>query len=233
MTLVVPAVLPSSREDLAEKLGRFARIPGISRVQIDVVDGHFATPASWPYTAPEELREMVEKGEMLPNLHQVAYEVDLMCLDAERAADMWLALGASRLTFHIESIIDLPRFLASIHRRYGSDLVSFGIALNIATDLASLKPCFADIKYVQCMGIDTIGRQGQLFNPNVVDKVKRFRVWHPEIPVQVDGGISLKTAPALIALGVSNLIVGSQLLRSPDPEAEMKKFEQLQTPFGV
>lgn len=233
MSLVVPAVLSSSRADLAEKLELLARIPSVSRVQIDVVDGKFATPASWPYTAPQELHDMVAHGEMLPYLDHIAYEIDLMCLDVEQAAEAWLALGASRLTFHIESFIDPHWSLASINKRYGSDIVSFGLALNITTDLASLKPCLADIAYVQCMGISTIGRQGQHFDRNVFDKVRRFRAWHPEIPVQVDGGVSIETARELVALGVSNLIVGSALLRSPDLAAEITKFEMLQTPFGV
>src|SRR5674476_869890 len=106
MSLVVPAVLPTSREDLEEKLALFARISSVERVQIDVVDGKFATPASWPYSAKAtqgtpypELEAMVQKGEMLPYLDHLAYEIDLMCLDVEQAAEAWLALGASRLTF--------------------------------------------------------------------------------------------------------------------------------------
>ena len=233
MSLVVPAVLPSSREDFEEKLGRFARIPTVSRVQIDVVDGRFATPASWPYTAPQELQDMVAHGEMLPNLHQISYEIDLMCLDAERAADRWLALGASRLTFHVEGLIDPSRFFASVHKRYGSDVVAFGLAINIATDIEVIKSCLKSTAYVQFMGITTIGRQGQLLDEKVFDKVKRFRDWHPEIPLQVDGGISLKNAHKLVALGVSNIVVGSALLRASDMGAEIAKFEALQTSFGV
>ena len=42
MSLIVPAVLPSSLEDLKEKLALFAKLPAVSRVQIDVVDGKFA-----------------------------------------------------------------------------------------------------------------------------------------------------------------------------------------------
>lgn len=250
MSLVVPAVLPSSRADLAEKLERFALIPEVSRVQIDVVDGRFATPASWPYSAKaaptssktsqgtaqgtpySELETMVVKGEMLPHLDRIAYEIDLMCFDADRAADMWLALGATRLTFHIESAIDFSHFIASVHEQYGS-FVSFGVALNISTDLNLLKPILTHIEYVQCMGIDTIGRQGQSFNRHTLDKVKRFREWHPEILVQVDGGVSLDTARELVALGVSNLVVGSALLHSSNPAAEMEKFESLRSSFGV
>src|SRR3989344_2221029 len=100
MSLIVPAVLPSSRKDFEEKLALFSRIPSVSRVQIDVVDGRFASPASWPFSAPKEFSDMVESGEMLPCPDRITYEIDLMCIDAERIAEAWLLLGATRLTLH-------------------------------------------------------------------------------------------------------------------------------------
>jgi len=233
MSLVTPAVLPASREDLEEKLGRLVSFPSVSRIQIDVVDGRFATPASWPYTAPGEMRDTLERGEMLPHLDRVAYEIDLMCIDAERATNAWLTLGASRLTFHAESLIDLSRLLGSVRSRYGSEVVSFGIALNIESDLALIEPHLGEIDYVQFMGIATIGRQGQPFDRRVLRRVRQFRDAHPEIPVQVDGGVSLDNAKELVNLGVTNLVVGSAILRAADPAAELMKFETLQTPYGV
>jgi ribulose-phosphate 3-epimerase len=237
MALVVPAVLPSSRKDLEEKLALFARIPSVNRVQIDIVDGRFATPASWPYVAPEELRSMVGQHETLPRLDSIEYEIDIMCFDAELAAAPWLALGATRLTFHAESITNLPRLLASARRRYGAGftpgLISYGVALNIASDLALIEPCVGEIEYVQFMGISRIGRQGQPFDRRVLEKVRAFHNRHPELPLQVDGGVSLSNARELIALGVSSLIIGSGLLRASDPAAALAAFEGLQGSYGV
>lgn len=244
MNLVVPAVLPVSRKDLEEKLALLAHIPSVNRVQIDVVDGTFATPASWPFSAnatkgtPSELDEMVQKGEMLPHLDRFEYEIDCMCLDANQAVSAWLALGATRLTFHAESAADLPQFLASIRQRYGeggfaSGLISFGLALNIASDLALLEPCLGEIEYVQFMGIAQIGRQGQPFDERVFEKVRIFHSRHPEVPIQVDGGISLQNAKELLVAGVSTLIIGSRILRASDPAAASAEFEALQTPYGV
>ncbi len=239
MSIVVPAVLPSSRADLEKKLALIARIPSVSRVQIDVVDGKFAGPVSWPYTAPRELRDMVERGEMLPHLDRISYEIDLMCVDAERMAEAWLTLGATRLTFHAESTTDLGRLLSSARKRYSagdgfaSGLVSFGVALNIASDLSLIEQNLGKIEYVQCMGIARIGRQGQPFDHRVLEKIRVFRGRHPEIPMQVDGGVSLDTARRLIALGVSNLVVGSALLGAPDSAATFALFEALQNPHRV
>jgi len=250
MALVTPAVLPSSREDFEEKLGRFACMPQVSRIQIDVVDGKFATPASWPYSPPSpkatgghsaatqdtpytELQAMVQRGEMLPELHRIAYEIDLMCLDAERAAGQWLALGATRLTFHAESAMDLARLLTSVRERYGDDFISFGLALNVASDLSLIEAYLDRVQYVQFMGIATIGRQGQPFDARVLGKIRLFHKRHPSIPVQVDGGVSLANAKELAAAGATSLVVGSAILRASDPAGELAKFEALKTSYGV
>lgn len=234
MSIVVPAVLPSSRADLREKLALFARIPGVSRVQIDVVDGRFATPASWPYNAPAEFQTMISHTQMLPRLERIEYEVDLMCIDVERAAAAWLALGATRLTFHAESTNDLPRLLVSVRRLYGEGtVIAFGLALNISSDLALIEQNVDHIQYVQFMGIARVGRQGQPFDKRVVEKVRVFRDRHPQLPVQVDGGISLEHAKKLVSLGVKNLVIGSSILEASDPGALVSTIDALSNPYGV
>lgn len=229
MGLVVPAVLPSSREDLEEKLAFLLQIPDLRRVQIDVVDGRFASPASWPYSAPGEDKLMVQHIGALPAVGRIEYEIDLMCTDAEAAAAPWLSLGATRLTFHAESTSDLPRLIKTCRSRYG-DVVSFGLALNIGSDLTLLEPCLAGVEYVQFMGIATIGRQGQAFDRRVIEKLRIFHARHPTIPMQVDGGITLQNARQLIALEVSNIVVGSAIVKASDPA---KAFEAIESPFGV
>jgi ribulose-phosphate 3-epimerase len=235
MALITPAILPSSREDFEKKLALFCSLPSVDRVQIDVVDGRFATPASWPYTEEAEFEGMVAKREMLPEQHRIAYEIDLMCTDAERAAGQCLTLGASRLTIHAVSAIDLERFLASVRTRYGDDIISIGLALNVTSDLALIESALAHIRiaYVQFMGIATIGRQGQPFDRRMLEKMHLFHDRHPDIPLQVDGGVSLSNARELITHGASHLVVGSALLRAAHPEAEIEKFEAFSPTFGV
>ncbi len=242
MSIVVPAVLPSSRREFEEQLALFAHMPGVDRIQIDVVDGRFAAPASWPYSAeatkgapyiaPAELSEMVAAGQMLPALERVAYEIDLMSFDADRAAGPWLALGATRLTFHAESTVDLTRLLADARTRYGDD-ISYGVALNIASDTSLLSPNLGSIDYVQFMGIAQIGKQGQPFDQRVLEKIIIFHKRHPEVPIQIDGGVSLGNAERLLSLGVTSLIAGSALLGAANPAAEVRKFEALKRPLGV
>lgn len=234
MSVIVPAVLPVSRDDLEEKLARLATIPAVSRIQIDVVDGLFASPASWPFSGStgspqatsEELQDMVKRAETLSHLDRIEYEIDLMCFDALRAAEDWLALGASRLTFHAGSTSDISRLFAVARKRYG-DVVSCGLALTIESDLALVEQVIDRIEYVQFMGIAKIGRQGQPFDERVLEQVRVFRERYPGIPLQVDGGVSLGNAKKLFALGVANIVVGSALLRASDPTFVFAQFESL------
>ena len=250
MSLIVPAILPTSREDLEHKLALLSSVPSIRRVQIDIVDGKFASPASWPYSAeatqgkpysapkPYAALKALAPDGLLPHVERFEYEVDLMCFDADRMADAWLSLGASRITFHLESAANVEKLMASVRRRHGAGgftpLVSFGLALNIATDLSLLEPHLDTIDYVQFMGIAKIGRQGQPFSRQALDKIRAFRRLHPDIPIQVDGGVSLATARELSRLSIPTLIVGSAIVRSADPAAAVRMFEEeLHSPYGV
>ena len=203
MRLAVPAILPSSHADLKEKLALLVDAPGLERIQIDVVDGKFAEPACWPYTAPLEMRERVEKGEMLPHPDRISYEVDLMCVDPETAAAEWLSLGARRLTFHAETTTDLPHLLSFAKEHYGAggdfatDLVSFGVAINLGSDLNLIESVLGEVSYVQFMGIARIGRQGQPLDERVFEKIRVFHERHPEVPIQVDGGVTLENTKKL------------------------------------
>lgn len=232
MSLVVPAVLPSDERAFDTTLELYRSLPAVTRVQIDVVDGHFADPPSWPYVAPKEIRDRIARGEMLPHLDRIEYEIDLMCFDAVHAAAQWLSLGATRLTFHAESVTSLPHFLTGARRQFGH-IVSFGLALNVASNLALIEPVIGEIEYVQFMGIARIGRQGQPFDARVLDQVRVFHARHPDIPCQVDGGVSLDSAKKLVALGVANLIIGSGILRAGDPAVAVTQFESLESMYGT
>lgn len=226
MSFVVPAVLPKSRTDFDEKLALFASFQFVSRVQIDVVDGNFAAPSSWPFTEPAALGHISSRGELLPHLERIDYEIDLMCMDSLPQAELWLSLGATRFTFHAESVVHLPKFLRSA-RDWLSDAVPIGLALNVDSKLALIESCLDEITYVQFMGIAKIGRQGEPFDDRVLDKVRSFHHIHPDIAVQVDGGVSLDAAKRLLSAGATNVVVGSGILRAPNPTAALRAYENL------
>lgn len=235
MGKVVPAVLPSSRTELEQELELVCGLPHVERVQIDIIDGEFATPANWPYNAPDELRAMRRDGWMLPHLDRIVYELDVMTLDARHVVNAWLDLGVMRLTLHAESFSDLQHSLRRIRQEHCGDsgIVEVGLALNIASNLTLVESVAFDVDYVQLMGIATIGKQGQPFDGRVVERVRALRSQHPDLPVQVDGGVGYEEAGKLIAAGVHDLIVGSDILKAADSAAEMERLEKLMSPYGM
>jgi ribulose-phosphate 3-epimerase len=233
MSIVVPAILPQSRKDLEEKIARLAGIPAIDAVQVDAVDGRFATPACWPYTIPGALMALVQSGALLPSAGRFVYDADLMVDSPEHAVSAWSALGASRLTVHAESTPSLAHTLAAIRAKHGHEagfapgLFALGLAISIETDLALIAPHLANVDYVQLMGIATIGKQRQPFDRRVLAKIHAVRQLSADITIQVDGGVSLATAPELLAAGADRLIVGHALWEAHDIAAEVAKFDAL------
>jgi ribulose-phosphate 3-epimerase len=237
MSIIVPSILTPFRGDLVEKLKRLDE--RVENVQIDVVDGTYASPATWPYTPPEDDAPELAILDGLFEFGRFRYEVDLMVSNPEEVVGTWIDAGASRVVIHVESTNYLPQLLNDLVRHYGHDkgfapdLLSLGLSINVGTDSSILEQYLDKIDFVQFMGIDRIGMQGQLFNPKVVEKIQEFKKQHPKVEVQVDGGVSLTTAPALLAAGVDRLVVGSDLWKAGNLDAELKEFDLLISQYGA
>jgi ribulose-phosphate 3-epimerase len=224
-THIVPAILPATEEEFHAGLARATELSNVSRVQIDVVDGKFAKPATWSY------EKNTHRAPQLPHLHTIAYEIDLMCFNPEPVIDAWAALGATRFTLHAEALLNVDQTLARILARHTGAIefeeggfFALGLALNLDTPLALIEPHLAKVSYVQCMGISRIGRQGEPFNPHVLERLKTLRKKYPALPIQIDGGVSLESAPRLLKAGATDLVVGSKIMRAADPAAAFRAF---------
>lgn len=234
MGAIIPAILPQSREDLAEKLLRLQGL--VEEVQIDIVDGTIGGQAAWPYTSGTTV---VEENQVMPYLGSMRFEADLLVENPEQLLGTWIRAGASRIVAHAEATRALPQLVRDIRTQYGydkdfaPDLLSFGLAVNIATDLSLIEPYLDQCDYVQFMGIARIGSQGKPFEPRVLQKIHSFHKAHPDMLIQVDGGVSLTTAPALLQAGASRLVVGSALWKQPDIAAAIGEFKTLLEEYGL
>lgn len=226
MSSIIPAILPKSREDLEEKLWKLQEIT--TDAQIDLVDGSFGAPATW---LGEQTTDDTDRP--LPFLGKMTYEVDIMARDPEPLVRYFVREGVSRITVHAALIHNLPELIANFQRDYGHDkdfapgLLSLGLAIGIDTDLSLIEPYIEQCDYIQFMGIAHIGKQGEPFDTRVLPKIAAFRKKHPKMLIQVDGGVSLTSAPALLSAGVSRLVVGSAFWNAPDLKEQMEKFEEL------
>ena len=238
MGVIVPAILPASREDLEGKLALLEGL--VDTVQIDLVDGKFAKPATWPYINKSDLFEArLQEGEALPYLGSFRFELDLMVSNPEQVTGLWIAAGAQRIVVHAESTRFLDQIINELEVKYGHakgfapGLLSLGLSISNDSNIALIEPYIDKIDFVQFMGIATIGRQGEPFDARVLEKIKAFRRTYPNTVVQVDGAVSLETAAKLLSAGVDRLVVGSALWKGGSVKEELQKFEALLHEYGV
>jgi ribulose-phosphate 3-epimerase len=232
MVEIIPAVMPTSTTDLQSKL---AQVAGhMSVAQVDIMDGKFVRDVSWPYTEDEEyFQGILNEDAGLPYWDQFDFEVDLMIVRPEDVIDDWITAGVRRIVVHQESTDKLEKILTDFRARFPKSEqpdvfdCEIGLAQNIDTPTEDLFPYLEQIDFVQFMGIDVIGEQGNPFDEQVLDKIRALRERSPKMVISVDGGVSLDTAPALVAAGVNRLVVGSAIFKSEDIGATIKEFKNI------
>lgn len=220
---IIPAILP---RDFAELEDKASLVQGsVKTVQIDVCDGQFVPNATWPYKKHDDTFEKLLSEDLgLPFWENLNYEIDLMVNRAEEVAEEWVRAGASRIIIHAEMKGDLVKAIGQI-----KDQVEIGLALNIETDIALIEKYKDDIQFIQCMGIDNIGFQGQSFDDKVIEKIKLIRSKYPELTISVDGGVSLDSAPRLIEAGATRLVAGSAIFNAENSFDAIEAFKRLIT----
>ncbi len=218
---IIPAILPKDFAELEDKVLLVHDL--VKTVQVDVCDGQFVPNSTWPYKKHDETFERLTKEEAgLPGWEKVDYEVDLMVNRAEEVVEQWVSAGVGRIVIHAEMKGDLREAVDKLKGK-----VEIGLALNIETSEDVISPFKEDIQFIQCMGINSIGFQGQKFDPKVIQKIQTIKEKHPLLPISVDGGVSLDNAGDLIGAGADRLVIGSAIFDSENIFETIKKFKKL------
>ncbi len=228
MIEVIPAVLAKDFNDLRQKIANVVNIAHV--VQIDICDGKFVESKSWPMDRndAESVALILDEEEGLPYWENLDFEFDLMVKNAISQFDFFVRLGAKRIIFHLEAEDEnnLKDFINSMDP-YTRENVQIGIAINTTTPVSKLFPFINSIDFVQCMGIEHIGYQGEAFDNRVVEQIKDLKSQYPDLIISIDGSVNEETAPLLVSAGADRLIVGSVLMRSFDVKETMKELESL------
>ena len=224
---VLPAIIPESYEDLSSKMSRVKGI--VKLVQVDVCDGRFVPSKSWPYVGDyennfERMTNIEEEG--FPFWESMDFEADLMINLTQEAAEKWINVGAKSLVLHFESspkVLDIVKELRKTYGYSGDSVVNIeiGIALNVDTPDESLDVFLKKddqgrrlVDFVQFMGIDKIGYQGQKFDEKDYNKISELRKKYPGLTISVDGGVNFDNYKELVKAGANKLISGSAIYES-------------------
>lgn len=227
MNEIVPAILPKNYEDLKNKIALVRGVVPV--VQIDICDGIFVKNITWPFPEDEHFRKILNEEEGLPFWEDIDFELDLMVANAVENFDVYTKLGPRRIIFHIEAVGGLEEFKHFLEGidTYVRDVIDIGLAIGPTTDIEQIFPLVNCVDFVQCMGIDHEGAQGEIFDEKCLDQIKKLKEKFSDVVISIDGGVNFDTAPALISAGASRLVIGSAIFNTDDIIGTVERFRNL------
>lgn len=229
MVEIIPAILEESFEKVRESIARVVNVANV--VQIDVCDGKFVPNTSWPIGQDnhDSVSRILNEEEGLPYWDAIDFEFDLMVINAHEQFDFFVRLGAKRVIFHIEAEGDESKFKEFLEAidMYTRETVQIGVAINTTTPIEKLDKIISNVDFVQCMGIEHIGKQGEPFDERVLEQISALREKYPELIISVDGSVNEHTAEPLVKAGANRLVVGSAIMHSYNIRETMSDFENL------
>lgn len=214
---VIPAIIPESKEHLLASIALLGETA--KSIQIDMVDGAYAGEASWPFLHGG-LSEVNTVFSQLVKDYEV--EVDLMMQEPEVYAE-YLKDIVQRLVVHMGSTKKLD---AILEYRKNTDL-KIGLALDNTISLEDFYPYRDRIDFVQCMGIASIGVQGNAFDSRVLPRIREIHNLHPNLEIDVDGHVTMFTLPLLKDAGATRFISGSAIFGSENPQEAYLLLQRL------
>ena len=105
-----------------------------------------------------------------------------------------------------------------------------GVAINPHTPVEFLKDILGDIDQVCVMSVNP-GFGGQTFIPQTIYKITQLREMIDErllkVKIEVDGGVTLDNAKAIIDAGADVLVAGNTVFKSADPKATIAALKSI------
>lgn len=205
--------MPKDLQDLEDKACLVYK--NVKTIQLDLMDGEYVEAKTWPFFLKNtEEVDGILNGKALPFAESVNYELDLMVLSPERDLKKYIAMRPKRIIFHARSIENHLSFLELLGSFDLKDEMDFGVAVGANENLDYAHELIKELAFVQIMGIDNIGHQGESFNENVFAQIESLKEKYPGVIISIDGGVNLENAKRLKDAGVDRLVSGSTIFNS-------------------
>ena len=208
---VNPSILSADFARLADELAVVEKA-GVKMVHLDVMDGHFVPNITIGPPVVAKLREH----------SNLFFDAHLMITDPRKYAPAFIKAGANNITFHIE-VEKKPAELIKMLHDMG---VTAGICLNPETPVKAIEKIAPLCDMILVMTVHP-GFGGQKFMASAAKKIRTVRkIVGPNIRVEVDGGIDVKTAPIVVGYGADTLVAGNAIFGEKNRIAAINAIRQ-------
>jgi ribulose-phosphate 3-epimerase len=197
--VIAPSILSADFAKLGEEVTAIAEA-GADWIHVDVMDGHFVPNITIGPAIVRALRPFTN----------IPFDVHLMIAPCDPYLAAFAEAGADSISIHVEAGPHLHRSLQAI-RSLGKKA---GAVLNPATPVSSLKHVLDLVDLVLVMSVNP-GFGGQAFLSSAVDKIAELKamIGSRAIRIEVDGGITPKTASLVAAAGADTLVSGAAVFK--------------------
>ena len=199
---ISPSLLSANFINLKEDIDIVKKL-GVSRLHLDVMDGHFVPNLTFGPFIIKQIRKMT-------NLH---LETHLMIENPHLYIEEYAKAGSDTIIIHHEASSDIKSDLRKI-----KDLnKKAGIAINPDTSYDQILPYIDLLDYVLIMSVYP-GFGGQSFINSTLNKMTKIVEASKDlgITIGVDGGVNLKTINEVYNTGIDVTVVGSALYGASD-----------------
>ena len=183
---------------------------------LDIMDGVFVPNISYGMPLVKAIRSQAEKP----------LDVHLMIVQPERYVERFKEMGADILTVHWEACTHLHR---TIYQIKNADMLA-GVALNPHTPVAGLEDVINDVDMVLIMSVNP-GFGGQRFIERSLHRVAELKAIikrnKSECLIEVDGGVDLSNAQALVDAGADVLVAGSAIFSKENPKEIISQLKNV------
>lgn len=207
---VIPSINCKDIQCVEERLSKSIKC-GASWVQFDVADGSFAKTELWNKT--DALKPLLIGKEFAKRLK---VEAHLMVEHPERFFDEWVLLGVKRFLVHAEIFDDATKRYIEEFKKNHPD-IEIGLAVLSSSSLDLVGPMFGEFGFVQVLSVQP-GFHGQEFDERAIGVIKFIAHTHPNIVIEVDGGINNEVGVRVKEAGADVLVSDTFIFNSDNPK---------------